>query len=119
MLQRLLVAAFVLLASPLDQPKPIPEQCLASGTLRETLTQHIPGVELATLEGGDAENFIVHFNAIPPNTGIEADAVLLASMKSSPQVVIAFFSRDCMIGRAVLPRQAIDQLLLQIERGGA
>ena len=119
MLQRLLVAAFVLLASPLEQPKPIPKQCLTRETLRNALSQNIPGVELATFKGRDAENFIEHFNAIPPNTGIQADVVLLASMKSSPQVVIAFFDHDCMMGRAVLPRQVIDQLLLQIERGGA
>ena len=119
MLQRLLAAAFVLLASPLEQPKPIPKQCLTRETLRDALNQNIPSVELATFKGRDAENFMEHFNVIPPHTGIAADVVLLASMKSSPQVVIAFFNHGCMMGRAVLPRSAVDQLLVQIERGGA
>ena len=119
MLQHLLAAVFVLLVSSSDSSIPAPNQCITRESLRSSLTENIPGVELTRLDGADVTTFLALFNTVPPSTHVQAETILIASVGGGPQIVIGFFTRDCMTGRAVLPRGIAKQILLHIERSGA
>ena len=97
----------------------IPLQCLAPETLRASLRENIPNVLVAELRNAEAVAFLALFNRLPPRTDIKADGVLIASLKQASQVVMVFFRKGCMTGRAVLPRAVLEQIFLQIERSGA
>lgn len=119
MLRLLLAALFVLLHVQTGSANPIQVQCLDEKSLRDVLSAKIPDAELASLAGIDAVGFIAGFNAIPPVSQIMADSVLLIGIHNSTQLALAFFKNGCMVSRGGMPRTQAEQLLLQLQRGGA
>jgi hypothetical protein len=105
------LAAFLLCVAPVAA-----QSCLTSTVLQERLVQMVPGISLRELKAEAAMSFIAAFNAVPPQSNIAVDAVLLVRHEQAPQVVTIFFQRECMVGRAILPVQMLDAILRDIEK---
>jgi hypothetical protein len=88
--------------------------CMTAGQLRERLGQDMPQLRAATISGPEAQVFLDGFNALPPRTDAHADDILVLTLPSAPQAVIALFAEGCLAGRASLPQPLLEALLRRI-----
>lgn len=115
---QLLFAAGVVLSAFAAPPSPQPN-CFSTTRLQQMLREEVRGAEIRLLSGGDAQQFVESFNAVPPQSNIAAEEILLVSKPQMPAAILIFFNDGCASGRAILPKQLLQSLLLQIERSGA
>lgn len=80
-------------------------------------SQGVSVIQLSDIGGAQAQAIVARVNAIPPETDIKADRILVLGAKSVPEdipapyVLVAFFDHDCLVtsGRAD-PREVAEIL---------
>ena len=115
---QLLFAVGVLLSAFAASAAPRPT-CFSTLRIEEMVRDEVQGAAIRLLSGIDAQQFVASFNAVPPQSHVLAEEILLVSKPQMPAAILIFFNGGCASGRAILPLPVVQSLLLQIERSGA
>jgi hypothetical protein len=111
MLQLMFAALLALAVMQGANPNPIPVQCVSTEALQEGLGADLPQARVLAVPENRVAEFVAAFNALPPRTDAEADAVLIVVMPDAPKAVIAFFWEGCLVGRTSLPAPLLEGLM--------
>lgn len=106
------LAVFLMVA-----PAHAQQVCLTPLGIKTALTRDVPGIVIETFSGNDGREMLRLINAIPPQTSVQADELLVASNAAAPMVVIAYFKAGCMNGRLVFPVIVFNRIKNQIDKG--
>ena len=73
----------------------------------------MPQAIIADMTEAQSQIFLKVWNAVPPETNLEADQISVVSDNGKPNVLILFFNRGCMARMVAMPHAAFNLLVGQ------
>lgn len=87
------------------------DRCATAAIVRRDVAA-FPFPAVATeLTAAQTQAFLARLNALPPQTNLRADFIIVVTAESKPQVVLALFEKGCVVRTIYVPRKIFNQAM--------